>query len=77
MGLVSYVYLNIFKQGDIMKNVGNVDRIIRIMLGLIIAAWGVWAENWLGLIAIVPIATALVRVCPAYLPFKINTCKTE
>jgi hypothetical protein len=56
-------------------NVGNIDRAIRIVLGLaligaslagLIGAWG-----WLG---IVPLATGLFRFCPAYLPFGIRTC---
>lgn len=57
------------------SNVGDVDRVIRILLGLglIVAAWmgviGLW--GWIG---VVPLATGLFRVCPAYLPFGINTC---
>jgi hypothetical protein len=31
-------------------------------------------SNWLGAIGIVPLATALIGWCPAYLPFGINTC---
>ena len=31
-----------------MKNVGGVDRIIRIVVGLAIIAWGAYEQNWLG-----------------------------
>ena len=58
-------------------NVGNVDRIIRIVLGLAIISWGYMTSNWLGAIGLVPLATAFMRWCPAYLPFGISTCKTQ
>jgi hypothetical protein len=58
-------------------NVGNVDRIIRIVLGLAIIGWGYMTSNWLGAIGLVPLATAFMRWCPAYLPFGISTCKTQ
>ena len=59
-------------------NVGTIDRVIRIVLGLslILAAAsgmiGVW--GWLG---IVPLATGTFRFCPAYLPFGLSTCKIK
>lgn len=62
----------------IMKaNVGNTDRLIRIILGLVIIGWGVMNANWLGAIGLIPLATAFLRWCPAYLPFGLSTCKTE
>ncbi|MES2942102.1 MAG: DUF2892 domain-containing protein [Pseudomonadota bacterium] len=56
-------------------NVGTIDRVARIALGLaLIAATlgdfiGVW--GWIGL---VPLATGVFRFCPAYLPFGLSTC---
>ena len=58
-------------------NVGPVDRLIRIVLGLIIAIAGVVFDNWLGLIGIIPIATGLFKFCPLYLPLKISTNKKD
>lgn len=58
-------------------NVGTVDRIIRIVVGLVIAAAGIYFRNWLGLIAIIPFATAVVGVCPLYLPFGISTRRKD
>jgi len=59
-------------------NVGNIDRVIRILLGLgLIAATlsgAIGAWGWLGLI---PLATGVFRFCPAYLPFGVRTCKTD
>lgn len=55
------------------QNIGNIDRTIRIILGLGIIAAGIVFKNWLGLLGIVPLATAAVRTCPLYLPFGIST----
>jgi len=60
------------------KNIGGIDRILRIVVGLaligltlagVIGLWG-----WIG---VVPLATAAIGWCPAYLPFGIKTCKTR
>lgn len=57
-------------------NIGNVDRIVRIAVGMaligatLLQLIGVW--GWIG---IVPLLTGAVRVCPAYLPFGFSTCK--
>jgi len=59
------------------QNIGTVDRIVRIVLGLAIAAAGIYFRNWLGLIAIIPLATAVVRFCPLYMPFGISTCRKD
>jgi len=59
------------------KNLGKTDRIIRIILGIIILAVGIINTSLLGLIGIIPLATALMGWCPLYTPFKINTCSKE
>lgn len=61
-------------------NVGTVDRVIRTALGLAILSLVFVLDGnarWLGLIGLVPLATAYLRWCPAYLPFGISTCATE
>ena len=59
------------------KNVGPLDRIARIVVGLaLIAASLSGFIGWWGLIGIVPLATGFIRVCPAYMPFGLNTCGT-
>ena len=58
-------------------NVGNVDRVIRLVLGLAIIAVGVVFQSWWGALGIVPLATALVRRCPAYVPFGLSSCQIE
>jgi O-antigen ligase len=60
------------------QNIGNIERIIRILGGLVLIALaatgtvGVW--GWLGL---VPLATGLVGWCPPYSLLGINTCKNK
>ena len=58
-------------------NVGSIDRLLRIILGLIIAILGVYFNSWWGLVGIVPMATGLFSFCPVYVPLKISTTKKE
>jgi hypothetical protein len=58
-------------------NVGSIDRLLRIILGLIIAIVGVVFDSWWGLVGLVPIVTGLFRFCPLYWPLKISTVKKE
>lgn len=56
------------------QNVGQTDRIIRLLLALVIISLGIGFKSWLGALAIIPLATAVVGWCPLYLPFGISTC---
>ena len=58
-------------------NVGSIDRLLRIILGLIIAILGVVFDSWWGLIGIIPLATGLFKMCPLYMPFKISTTEKD
>lgn len=55
-------------------NVGGIDRILRIILGLGLLGAGFYFKSWWGLVGLLPILTAVVRFCPAYLPLGLNTC---
>ena len=60
------------------KNIGSLDRTIRLVLGVVIIVLGLVYGCWLGLIGVLLVVTALVRTCPVYLPFKISTiCKKK
>ncbi|WP_114972774.1 YgaP family membrane protein [Rhodoferax ferrireducens] len=60
------------------SNVGGIDRILRIVLGLVLIGLtlsgniGVW--GWLG---IVPLATGLIGWCPPYALFGWSTCSMK
>ncbi len=59
------------------QNVGGIDKTLRIVAGLAIIGWGLYAQNWLGAIGAVPLLTALIGWCPAYLPFGLSSCKVK
>lgn len=63
------------------KNMGNLDKIIRISIALIVAVLyftniinGVTAII-LGVLALIFLATSFISFCPLYYPFKISTRK--
>ncbi len=59
-------------------NVGGIDRILRIVIGLVLIALavtgtvGVW--GWIG---VVPVATAALGFCPLYTVLGINSCPVK
>lgn len=55
-------------------NVGGFDRILRALVGLSLLGAGLYFKSWWGLVGLVPLSTAILRFCPAYLPFGLNTC---
>ncbi len=58
-------------------NMGKTDRIIRGIVGIGVIGAGVYFQNWWGAIGIIPLGTAIIGLCPAYLPFGISSCKTD
>nr|MBN2276167.1 DUF2892 domain-containing protein [candidate division Zixibacteria bacterium] len=58
-------------------NIGGLDRLIRIIVGVIIIALGYAYGSWWGLLGIIPILTAVTGLCCLYVPFGISTCKTK
>ncbi len=60
------------------KNVGSIDRVVRIVIGLALLA-GFFlnadaAYRWLYLIGLVPLATGIFGSCAIYSLIGINTC---
>ncbi len=56
-------------------NVGNLDRIARIALGIVlIALVFVGPKTPWGWIGIVPLVTGLLRTCPLYSLLGVSTC---
>jgi len=59
-------------------NIGKTDRILRAILGIgLISLAFVGPQTPWGWIGLVPLVTALLGWCPAYLPFGISTCPKE
>ncbi len=59
------------------QNIGNTDKIIRISLGVVIAALGFYFKSWWGLIALAPLLTAFISFCPLYPIFRLSTKKEK
>jgi hypothetical protein len=60
------------------QNVGSLDRILRIVVGLVLLSLiFVGPQTWWGLIGIIPLATAFMRFCPAYTVVGMNTCEKK
>jgi len=55
------------------QNIGTIDRILRIIIGLALVAYGIINHTWLGAIGAVPLLTAFIGFCPAYCPLGIRT----
>ncbi len=55
-------------------NVGSTDRLIRLIAGIAICGAGIAYSSWWGAVGLVPLATAFLRWCPAYMPLKVSTC---
>jgi len=65
------------------KNMGSIDRIIRILLAAVFAYLyfgGVVTGTW-GLVLVILggvfVLTSLVSNCPLYIPFGISTCASK
>jgi Inner membrane protein YgaP-like, transmembrane domain len=62
------------------QNVGGIDRVLRIVLGIAMAVIGLFVLKGttgtvVGIIGLIPLATGLVGFCPLYLPWKFSTNK--
>lgn len=61
------------------QNMGTIDRVIRLIITLIIAALYLTGQITgtaaiiLGIIAVVFLLTSIIGLCPAYLPFGLST----
>jgi hypothetical protein len=61
-------------------NMGTIDRVARIVIGLVLIAYAIplgfapsgW--NWVGWIGVIPLATATFGFCPLYTVLGISTC---
>ena len=60
------------------RNVGQIDRALRIVLGLVLLGLAFTGQctpwTWLG---VVPLLTGLIGWCPPYSLLGINTCKAR
>jgi hypothetical protein len=58
-------------------NVGSVDRVIRIIIGIGILSFVLILQDnlrWVGLIGLIPLVTAMISWCPLYSFVGISSC---
>jgi hypothetical protein len=61
-------------------NIGDFDRMIRVVAGVLLLSLLFFLEGelrWLGLIGLVPLITGLVRRCPLYAASGINSLSAD
>lgn len=70
-----------------MINIGSIDRAARFSIGIVLVVlsllslFGGMFENWgawriaIGIVGLVLVGTAAMRVCPAYMLLGIRTCE--
>jgi hypothetical protein len=71
-------FIHLTKEITMTKNVGGIDRTLRIVIGVaLIAAAATGAVGVWGYLGVVPLLTGLVGWCPPYAMLGFNTCKTK
>jgi len=48
------------------KNMGQKDRVVRAMIGAVLLLFGIVFQNFIGLVGLIPLATASFGYCPLY-----------
>lgn len=56
------------------RNVGNIERTLRITFGITIMVVGVCRRKWWGVFGLMPLVTGISGICPAYSMLGISTC---
>lgn len=60
------------------KNVGNIDRIARVVLGMgLLSIVFVGPQTPWGYLGLIPLLTATISFCPVYTLLGIKTCPLE
>ena len=58
------------------RNIGNIERVVRIIVGLgILSLVVVGPQTLWGLVGLVPLLTGIIGWCPPYAMLGISTCK--
>jgi hypothetical protein len=65
-------------EDSVRRDIGTIDRIIRVVVGLgVLALYGALEppEKYLSLLGLIPLGTTLTGVCPLYALLGISTCR--
>lgn len=58
-------------------NIGKKDRLIRLIIGIVIIAFGIIINSWIWMFGIIPLITVFTKNCFLYTIFKIDTTKNK
>lgn len=56
-------------------NIGNIDRIIRLVAGTLIVILGIYYQSWWGAAGLIPLVTGAIEYCPLYSLLGISTSR--
>ncbi len=56
------------------KNMGGIDKGVRVVAGVAALGLGYYYQSYWGLIGLIPLTTIMINWCPLYSPFGISTC---
>ncbi len=56
-------------------NVGGTEKSIRIIVGIVIIAAGIFLRSWWGIIGLAPLITGAIGYCPLSQALGTNTCE--
>jgi len=59
------------------NNMGEIDRLVRVALGMVVMGAGFYFQSWWGVVGIYVLATSLFTWCPPYALFGVNTCPAK
>jgi hypothetical protein len=48
------------------RNLGDTERVIRVIIGIIVFAIGFYYHSWWGLLGLIPFVTGIIAWCPIY-----------
>ncbi len=67
----------LYQVKPVKPNVGSFDRVLRVVLGIAIIGWGVYAQSWWGLLGVPLLLSGLTGQCFLYRVFGISTCRVR
>jgi len=59
------------------SNIGSIDRSIRVLVGLVVIAAGIYYQNYWGALGLVPLITGAIGWCPAYRLLGMSSCSIK
>ncbi len=57
------------------KNMGQKDRAVRAILGVAMLVYGIVFQNLVGIVGLIPLATAIIGYCPLYEVLRVTSNK--